>query len=272
MFRFDWLSRFVPAAWWSKDDSVRWYEKFAVNYFPVWSMSIASVVAFKFYEKFSGTSYFIFGLCCALPTILIPLVASPRKYKQPFFDQFWVKALVWDAVFTFIGNHFLTYYFFNMLGCRYTIPGGWALNGIPLVMHFLTLCYFQAYHTFASMILRRFNFDSMSMFKKCMVVFGMGYSTAVMEAVSISAFPHYYYPDRYAMYVFGSAFYSLMFLITYPAYYDLVEKSKKEKWTYFFMHSLACGMAVFIADDVWRLIIGPVVEINSTTAVPYAQL
>eukprot|EP00056_Hartaetosiga_gracilis_P005729 m.88347 g.88347 ORF g.88347 m.88347 type:complete len:77 (-) comp12261_c0_seq7:1234-1464(-) len=74
------------------------------------------------------------------------------------------------------------------------------------------------------------------------------------------------------MYVFGSCFYSLMFLVTYPAFFDLCENENKRKWTYFLMHSLACGMAVFIADDVWRLTIGPVVEVNASTAVPYAQL
>eukprot|EP00056_Hartaetosiga_gracilis_P005730 m.88344 g.88344 ORF g.88344 m.88344 type:complete len:210 (-) comp12261_c0_seq7:1419-2048(-) len=189
---FNWVSRFVPSSWWSKDPSVRWVEQFAVDYFPVWTSAVASVVALKFYEQFTGLSYLLFGIGCVLPVVAVPLFSAPkRKPGTSFLDQYWVKIVIWDVVFSFIGNHFLTYYFFNMLGCRYTTPEGFWLNGVPLVMHLLTVVYFLSYHTFSSMILRRLNFSKMSLFSKCVSVFGLAYTTAVMEAVSISAFPHY---------------------------------------------------------------------------------
>lgn len=49
------------------------------------------------------------------------------------------------------------------------------------------------------------------------------------------------------MYVYGSAFYAMMFLVTFPAFSSLDEPpAKKQTLCYFVMHALACGMAVSI--------------------------
>jgi cycloeucalenol cycloisomerase len=46
---------------------------------------------------------------------------------------------VWVAILSFVGNHFITHYFYTILGMRYTVPvGPWSLNGVPLVMFLMT--------------------------------------------------------------------------------------------------------------------------------------
>lgn len=143
-------------------------------------------------------------------------------------------------------------------------------------MHFMTVAYFLTYHTTSTAIIRRTGFGRSSkpgggiVWPKLLVqVFAMAYITAVMEAWTISAFPHYVsargitgetrfsadsthifslsqrYPDMRTMLVYGSAFYSLMFMVTFPAYALLDETPSSTRTLRGFVeHSLACGMAV----------------------------
>eukprot|EP00049_Salpingoeca_infusionum_P009638 m.163526 g.163526 ORF g.163526 m.163526 type:complete len:123 (+) comp14391_c0_seq3:794-1162(+) len=99
------------------------------------------------------------------------------------------KTNVWIALFSFVGNYFVTHVFFYVLDCAYTIPPGYELNRVALVFYFMTHAYFMTYHMFATLILRRLN--PTSYFTKAIVVFAMAYSTAFMEAFSIQHFPHY---------------------------------------------------------------------------------
>ena len=57
--------------------------------------------------------------------------------------------------------------------------------------------------------------------------------------------PSQRYPDMRTMLLYGSAFYSLMFLVTFPAYAMLDETMSRTRSLWGFVeHSLACGMAV----------------------------
>lgn len=82
-------------------------------------------------------------------------------------------------------------------------------------MHLLTVCYFLTYHTLATVILRRTHFFAASrgMLDRLLQVFAMAYVVAVLEAVSISAFPHYV---RGAA-SFASTF-SILFFLSCAAY------------------------------------------------------
>ena len=37
-------------------------------------------------------------------------------------QRYWVKANLWIAIFSFIGNYFWTHYFSRLLGAAYTFP------------------------------------------------------------------------------------------------------------------------------------------------------
>lgn len=61
-------------------------------------------------------------------------------------------------------------------------------------MHLLTIVYFMSYHTFSTAILRKTHFfesNRRSFVGRCLQIGAMAYVTAVMEAWTISAFPHY---------------------------------------------------------------------------------
>ena len=68
------------------------------------------------------------GLATALPCILLPLLLQPGPdRRRPWHQRFWVKANLWIAIFSFIGNYFWTHYFYELLGASYTFPS-WSLN------------------------------------------------------------------------------------------------------------------------------------------------
>ncbi|EGD74228.1 hypothetical protein PTSG_06238 [Salpingoeca rosetta] len=221
-------------------------ERVFLLYAPVWITAVACVVIFGFYAQFSARDYFLFGVACGLPAWILPAIFQPKHDRTlPLTERYWFKANVWCAVFSFIGHHFLTHYFYNVLGAHYTIPRGYEINGVPMVMYFLTHVYFLLYHSLATMLLRKIDFWSprRSLLWRGLVVFAMAYTTAILEAWSISAFPHYVYPDAFVMYAYGSAFYAMMFLVTFPAFSTL-DETKPQPLSYYVTHALACGMMV----------------------------
>ena len=63
------------------------------------------------------------GLATALPCFLVPLVVVGAADRgKPLLSRYWVKANLWIAVFSFIGNYFWTHYFYRLLGAAYTFP------------------------------------------------------------------------------------------------------------------------------------------------------
>ncbi len=70
------------------------------------------------------------GLAAALPCVLLPLWLQPAlEAKKPLLHRHWVKANIWIAVFSFIGNYFWTHYFYTLLGAQYTFRT-WRLNDV----------------------------------------------------------------------------------------------------------------------------------------------
>ena len=70
------------------------------------------------------------GLAAALPCAVLPALLHGSNEKGKSWDQqYWVKANVWIAIFSFIGNYFWTHYFYELLGAQYTFPS-WHLNKV----------------------------------------------------------------------------------------------------------------------------------------------
>lgn len=72
------------------------------------------------------------GLGASLPCVILPwLLEHKADRSKPWFQKYWVKANVWIAIFSFIGNYFWTHYFYTVLGAEYTFPS-WTLNEVFL--------------------------------------------------------------------------------------------------------------------------------------------
>ena len=74
--------------------------------------------------------YMLIGLGTGLPCIVLPvLIEGKADAGKPWGQRYWVKASVWIAIFSYIGNYFWTHYFYQLLGAQYTFPS-WRLNDV----------------------------------------------------------------------------------------------------------------------------------------------
>ena len=81
-------------------------------------------------QRLDEWGYMVVGLCTALPCVLLPpLLEGDAGRSKPLAQRYWVKANVWIAIFSFIGNYFWTHYFYDLLGAEYTFPS-WRLNEV----------------------------------------------------------------------------------------------------------------------------------------------
>eukprot|EP00049_Salpingoeca_infusionum_P009636 m.163519 g.163519 ORF g.163519 m.163519 type:complete len:164 (+) comp14391_c0_seq1:52-543(+) len=65
------------------------------------------------------------------------------------------------------------------------------------------------------------------------------------------------YPDAYTMFFYGSFFYAVMFIVSYPAFSSLMG-TPNASLHYFAIHSLAYSMLVMLLLDFWRLYLGKI--------------
>ena len=65
------------------------------------------------------------------------------------------------------------------------------------------------------------------------------------------------FPDRLAMYKYGSVFYALMFIVTYPMYLQF-EDSKGWSLTKVVLHSSLATALVWLLFESWKQLIGSV--------------
>lgn len=138
------------------------------------------------------------------------------------------QANAWVAIFGFVGNYWYTHYFYRVLLANYTFEAH-RLNDVPISMFLMTHAYFMFYHALANGALRfvrtRYERTGARFALEVSLVVFMSYATAVMEAVTIAAFPYYSFEDFYSALVYGSAFYGIYFLASFPMFFRMDERS-----------------------------------------------
>uniref|UniRef100_A0A7S3D735 Cycloeucalenol cycloisomerase n=1 Tax=Palpitomonas bilix TaxID=652834 RepID=A0A7S3D735_9EUKA len=259
--------------WFSSRADKRWSEKFFLLYAPFWIGVMAVIVATGVYESMGDWEYLYVGLVCSIPAVVLPFLLAPDAQTAA---TAW-KSNVWIFCLAFVGNFLWTHYFYTQLGAKYTFQMEHRLNDVPLTCYLLTQPYFLMYHTVATLALRRIKTStSMSGATKLVVtviaVCLMSYITAVMEAVTISAFPHYSFADFRTAVVVGSWLYALYFIVSYPMYARLDEPHWKTLTTFeTAVDSLGATMIVTILLEVWRIAIGPIFGGSTTDGPPFVK-
>lgn len=256
----------TPGRWLAdakKNPSKHHAEVFILRYSAVWILSVGVVIALATYEWWGRWGYMIYCVSCAAPYVWYPLafplqgdVGSPRS------DWYILKANLWIAVFSFIGNYWYTHYFYGVLKADYTFDAH-RLNDVPVSLYFMTHAYFMFYHVLTNCALRRvrstFRADSRRFVFECALVGAMAYTTAFMESLTICGFPYYRFEDRDMAYVLGSAFYGIYFLVSFPMFLKVDEAGgKRGAMTHatVFWESMGSGMTVLCLLDFVRLWLG----------------
>ncbi|XP_056845971.1 cycloeucalenol cycloisomerase-like isoform X3 [Raphanus sativus] len=227
--------------WLAQNPSKRWGELFFLFYTPFWlTLYLGIIVPYELYEADRG-------LC--------------------WKDRYWVKANLWIIIFSYVGNYFLTHYFFQVLGASYTFPS-WKMNNVPHNTFFMAHVCFLFYHVASNITLRRLRHaisdlpDSLRWCFEAAWILAFSYFIAYLETVSIVNFPYYEFVDRNAMYRVGCLFYALYFIVSFPMFFRMDEKSS-DKWelSRVAVDALGASMLVTIILDLWRLFLGPIVPL-----------
>lgn len=252
--------------WLPTKDNVnkRQFEIFALGYSVCWISVFAVVIIGQHYLYFTEYHYMALCVTLAAPLLLQPLlVPLPAERNLVLSSRYSFKANIWIAIFSFIGNYWYTHYFYSVLKAKYTFPS-WRLNDVPIPLFFATHFYFVTYHTFSNLMLRKIETRYSPSFARTLffwtTIFIFSYFTAFMETLTISSFPDYNFEDHNMMYIVGSAFYGIYFIVSYPVFLRLDEYTSNEVKPHTLyqtvLESFGASMIVMCLLDFCRLYLG----------------
>lgn len=285
------MSSATPARWLAADPGKAWAERFFLLYSPVWIALVGWALLSGAVLTWDDPTYMAFGLLVGAPPLLVPALLHrrvPALARVPWHDSYWLKFNAWIFIFVFVGTYFLTHYFFDVLGMRYTFPttwnGGAALVGrsraeIPLFMYPLTQAYFVTYHVVMLVLLRRARgllglppagVRDMSSgpwqwprrLALALATLALAYAVAYAETLfmAIDAIaPYFGYADKARMLRYGSLFYACYFLVSLPILARLDEApGERTPLGRAALSSCGAGLLVFLLLDLLTWLIGPI--------------
>ncbi|CAD5334512.1 unnamed protein product [Arabidopsis thaliana] len=253
-----------PSLWLAPNPSKRWGELFFLFYTPFWlTLCLGIVVPYKLYETFTELEYLLLALVSAVPAFVIPMLLVGKADRSLCWkDRYWVKANLWIIVFSYVGNYFWTHYFFKVLGASYTFPS-WKMNNVPHTTFFLTHVCFLFYHVASNITLRRLRHstadlpDSLKWCFEAAWILALSYFIAYLETIAIANFPYYEFVDRSAMYRVGCLFYAIYFIVSFPMFFRMDEKSNEWDLSRVAVDALGAAMLCITATTIRTLISGP---------------
>jgi len=225
--------------WFSDNPSKAWGEKFFLAYSPVWMALMAAVMGFGLTDEIGEWGFMAIGIAVAAPLVVVPaLIRDERPIGRRWYQTYWFKANLYIAIFNVAANYFGSEYFFDILGMVYDYPMieinldatlvGSGEQRVPVIMYLLTQAYFLTYHTTAVVVLRRIRTSRLPigpvLWPLLLVI--VAYFWAWMETRAMAnpwIESQFYYKDMERMLAYGSLFYALYFVASFPIFYQLDE-------------------------------------------------
>jgi cycloeucalenol cycloisomerase len=271
--------------WFSKNPSKAWGEKFFLAYVPFFLIYNAIVTQLGWLNV--GNFWHITqNILMYVPCFFVPLlIHSEASLGRNWYETYWFKFNLFHAIYIFMATYFLTEYFFDVLGMRYDFPKvtlyfDSALLGpdestalaehkkVPPGMYANSIAFFIVYHTLAIILMRRI-YTMTTGFNKnlrrvCWVatVAVTAYFFAWAETffyMNEATKEQVWYVDLPRQLKYGSIFYALYFIVSFPMVYRM-DENLDENWSVSrtCIEALATSMMVICLLDFWTLIIGPI--------------
>ncbi|MGB5813077.1 MAG: hypothetical protein WBG86_21265 [Polyangiales bacterium] len=250
--------RAIPR-WFSENPSKAWGEKFFLVYSPIWMGVIGLVMAFGLTHRVDDLGFFAIGIGVALPLVVVPaLIRDESGLGRRWYETYWFKANLYIAIFNFAANYFGSEYFFDVLGMVYNYPAidltfdaalvGSGQQRVPVVMYLLTQAYFITYHSTAVIVLRRLRTSRLPFVAVLwpVLVVIVAYVWAWMETRAMAnplIEAQFYYRDMARMLSYGSLFYALYFVSSFPIFYNL-DENRSSNWSLPLTAAAACAAAL----------------------------
>jgi cycloeucalenol cycloisomerase len=264
----------VDPRWFSENPSKSWGEKFFLVYSPVWMALMASVMGFGITDQIGEWGFLAIGIAVAAPLVVAPaILRDEESIGRRWYQTYWFKANLYVGIFNFAANYFGSEYFFDVLGMVYDYPMielnldatlvGSGEQRVPIIMYLLTQAYFLTYHTTAVIVLRRIRTSGLPvgplLWPILLVV--VAYFWAWMETKAMAnpwIESQFYYKDMARMLAYGSLFYSLYFVASFPIFYNL-DEHRDTCWslTKTAAAALSASMIMLFLLDFAAAIFGP---------------
>lgn len=272
--------------WFSRNPDKAWGEKFFLTFVPVFFLYNGVVQATgwldtnDFWHVVQNVGMWI-PWCVLLPAWL------RRHAPVPWYESYWFKFNLYQFVFVFFVTYFHTEYFFDVLGLRYrfddvTLYFDSALVGpdeataaaeykkVPPGMYLNAVAFFVVYHTLAIICMRRVWTMTLGWSRAArrvawVVIVGV---TALFFAwaetrlyITQAASGNVWYVDLGAMLTWGSVFYSLYFVVSFPSVYRLDETMSEPRWSRArtCLEAFAAGGISLLLIDLWAGFLGPII-------------
>jgi cycloeucalenol cycloisomerase len=193
--------------WFSENPSKAWGEKFFLAYSPVWMTMMGLVMGLGVTQRVGEWGFMAIGIAVALPLVVVPaLIRDERQLGRRWYQTYWFKANLYIAIFNFAANYFGSEYFFDILGMVYDYP----------------------------MIELNLDATLVGSGEQCPVlVLVVAYFWAWMETKAMAnpwIADQFYYQDMDRMLSYGSLFYSLYFIASFPIFYHL-DEDRNANWS-----------------------------------------
>ena len=274
------------AYWFSRNPDKAWAEKFFLTFVPVFFVYNGLIQTSGWLDVGTGwhiTQNFLMWVpyCVLLPALL------RRNSAVVWYQSYWFKFNLYMFVLVFFVTYFHTEYFFDVLGLRYrfddvSIYFDSALVGpseetaqalykkVPPGMYLNAVAFFIVYHTMAIVLMRRVrtSMQSLSEFaQRCawgVVVFATALFFAWAETrlyITDSAIGNVWYVDLARMLRWGSVFYSMYFIVSFPNVYRLDEEMSEARWGVS-RTVIEAGFTAIVSltlIDLWAGFLGPIV-------------
>jgi cycloeucalenol cycloisomerase len=275
----------VGSAWLSANPDKAWAEKLFLLFIPVFLGYNALIQQMGWLDV--GTFWHVtqnFAMwipyCVLLPAWL------RRESGVPWHESYWFKLNLYMAVWVFFATYYHTEYFFELLGLRYRFPevGVYfdsALVGpdeataasewkkVPPGMYLNSIAFFLVYHSAAVVCMRRvrrltLGWGAAAQRAGWMAIVG---TTALFFAwaetwlyITEDAAANVWYVDVPAMLRYGSIFYAMYFVVSFPNVFRLDEDPDAPRWTLSRTVIEACFVAIVSMTllDLWANFVGPI--------------
>ncbi len=261
--------------WFSANPSKAWGEKFFLAYSPVWMTMMGLVMGLGLTHRLGDWGFMAVGVAVALPLVAVPaLIRDEKPLGRPWYRTYWFKANLYIAIFNLAANYFGSEYFFDVLGMVYDYPTieitfdstlvGSGEQRVPLIMYLLTQAYFLTYHTTAVIVLRRIRTSRLpiGVLLWPVLLLVVAYFWAWVETKAMAnpwVESQFYYKDMERMLAYGSLFYALYFVASFPIFY-LLDERRDANWSLPMTAAAACSASLIMMFllDFAAAIFGPI--------------
>jgi cycloeucalenol cycloisomerase len=275
----------ASSRWFSANPDKAWGEKFFLVFIPVFLAYNAVVQQAGWLD--AGTFWHVAqNLLMWVPYCLVLPFWLRRNSGVPWQESYWFKFNLYMAVWIFFATYYHTEYFFELLGLRYRFPevglyfdsalvgpdeagAAAAWKKVPLGMYFNSVAFFIVYHTAAVVCMRRVRGLTLawSVTLRRMAWAVIVLATALFFAwaetylyITDEASANVWYVDVPAMLRWGSIFYAMYFVVSFPNVFRLDETIELPRWTLARTVIEACFVALVSMTmlDLWANFLGPI--------------